>query len=307
MARTLLLSFDLEDCDQLLARQFANPDWDRRWDGFERQLGRVLDLLDSLDARATFFVVGMTARNYPDSVRELAARGHDIATHGFEHLPVFSQSREEFRRDVERSLELISSLTGRRPQGYRAPAFSLTRETPWALEVLADLGLRYDSSLYDSPRHRHRLAGIPAEPFRIETGSGRHLWELPIAVARWRGLRLPVGGGSYWRVLPPFALRACLERGAAADLLPLYFHPYECDDRPLNLPLPERPTPRQRALAATYWLRAKPGWGTLPDRLRSIARDFEIRTYGAAVDHLDRHEPDEGSRPRALSAGGVIV
>jgi polysaccharide deacetylase family protein (PEP-CTERM system associated) len=307
VAPTLLLSFDLEDCDQLLGRRFGNPDWDRRWEAFERQLGRVLDLLDSLDAKATFFVLGMTARNHPDCVRELAARGHDIAAHGFDHQPVFSQSREEFRHDVERSLELISSLTGRRPQGYRAPAFSLARETPWALEVLADLGLRYDSSLYDSPRHRRRLAGIPAAPCRIEVGSGRHLWELPIAVARWGRLRLPVGGGSYWRVLPPNALRACLERGAAGDLLPLYFHPYECDDRPLNLPLPERPTPRQRALAATYWLRAKPGWGTLPDRLRSIARDFDLATYAAAVDYLDQHEHDDGSRPRALSARGVIV
>src|SRR4051795_11115377 len=124
--RTLLLSFDLEDCDQLLARRFGNPDWDRPWDAFERQLGRVLDLLDSLDAKATFFVLGMTARNHPDSVRELARRGHDIAAHPaegaraparpahapavlfFVHPPVFPQSRDEFHRDVLRSLELIS-------------------------------------------------------------------------------------------------------------------------------------------------------------------------------------------------------
>jgi polysaccharide deacetylase family protein (PEP-CTERM system associated) len=302
--RTLLLSFDLEDCDQILARHFGNPDWDRRWDAFERQLERVLDLLDSLGAKATFFVLGMTARNYPASVRELAGRGHDIAAHGFDHQPVFAQSRKEFRRDVERSLELISSLTGGRPIGYRAPAFSLARETPWALEVLVDLGLRYDSSLYDSPRHRHRLGGIPDAPCRIELTSGRHLWEFPIAVARWGRLRLPVGGGSYWRVLPPVVLRACLDRGAASDALPLYFHPYECDDRPLNIPLPERPSPRQRALGAAYWARAKPGWGTLPDRLRWMARHFDLATYASAFDRLsDNNE----SRPRALSASGVIV
>ena len=302
--RTLLLSFDLEDCDQILARRLGNPDWDRPWEGFERQLGHALDLLDSLGAKATFFVLGMTARNHPDSVRELASRGHDIAAHGFDHRPVFTQSPEEFRRDVEGSLELIHSLTGSRPIGYRAPAFSLGRETPWALEVLADLGFRYDSSLYDSPRHPHRLSGIPHAPCRIDLTSGRHLWEFPIAVARWGRLRLPVGGGSYWRVLPPVVLRACLERGGKGEGLPLYFHPYECDDRPLNLPLPDQPSTRQRALAATYWLRAKPGWGTLPDRLARMARALDLATYASALDRLSHHSE---SRPRALSASGVIV
>jgi peptidoglycan-N-acetylglucosamine deacetylase len=306
MRRTPLLSFDLEDCDQILARRFGNPAWNRRWAGFERQFGRMLELLDSLQASATFFVLGMTAKNYPDCVRELAGRGHDIAAHGLDHRPAFSQTRDEFRRDVEGSLELVESLTGRRPVGYRAPEFSLARETAWAFEVLADLGLRYDSSLYESPRHRRRLGGIPAKPCLITLPSGRELWELPIAVARWGPVRVPVGGGSYWRVLPRAALRACLDRGAASELLPLYFHPYECDDRPLNLPLPEKPSVAQRALAASYWVRAKPGWGTLPGRLRSLAGDFELATYAAAVDYLDQHERDR-SRPRALSADGVIV
>jgi polysaccharide deacetylase family protein (PEP-CTERM system associated) len=304
--RTLLLSFDLEDCDQILARRFGNARWDRPWEGFERQLARVLDLLDALEAKATFFVLGMTARNHHDSVRELASRGHDIAAHGFDHRPVFSQRPDEFRCDVERSLELISSLTGQRPVGYRAPGFSFGRATPWAFEVLADLGFRYDSSLYDSPRHSKRVGGIPSVPCRLELPSERRLWELPIAVARWGPLRLPVGGGSYWRVLPPTVLEAALGRGAQGRWLPLYFHPYECDDRPLNLPLPEQPTLAQRTLAASYWLRAKPGWGTLPDRLRRIARKFELATYAAAVDRLDRNEHD-GSRSRTLSAGGVIV
>jgi polysaccharide deacetylase family protein (PEP-CTERM system associated) len=303
--RTLLVSFDLEDCDQLLARRFGNPAWDRRWVGFERQLGRVLELLDSLRAKATFFVLGMTARNHGDWVQELASRGHDIAAHGFDHEPVFDQSRDDFRRDVERSLELITSLTGQHAVGYRAPAFSMGRDVAWAFEVLADLGVRYDSSLYDSPRHRRRLGGIPEAPCRIELGSGRSLWEFPLAVVRFGRVRIPVGGGSYWRVLPVPVLRASLEHGTASDLLPLYFHPYECDDRPLNLPLAQPPTRSQRLLAASYWLRAKPGWGTLPERLRSIARDFDLATYASALEHLE--DEDDGSGARSLSAGGVIV
>lgn len=303
--RTLLVSFDLEDCDQLLARRFGNPAWDRRWAGFERQLDRVLELLDSLGVRATFFVLGMTARNHGEWVQELASRGHDLAAHGFGHEPVSSQSRDEFRRDVERSLELIASLTGRHAIGYRAPAFSLGRDAAWAFDILADLGVRYDSSLYDTPKYRGRFGGIPEAPCRIELGSGRSMWEFPPAVARFGPMRVPVGGGSYWRVLPRTVLRALLERGSASDLLPLYFHPYECDDRALNLPLPQSPTRAQRILAASYWLRAKPGWGTLPERLRWIARDFDLAPYASALERLE-HE-DDGSRTRSLSAGGIVV
>jgi polysaccharide deacetylase family protein (PEP-CTERM system associated) len=301
--RTLLLSFDFEDCDQLLGRRLGTTGCDRRWPAFERQFAQVLTLLDSLSAKATFFILGMTARNYPDCVRELARRGHDIAAHGSDHVPAFAQSRDEFRRDVSSSLELIESLIGRRPVGYRAPAFSLARNTPWAFEVLAGLGIRYDSSLYDSPRHPRRLGGIPRSPFRIALPSGDELWELPIAVARWRGVRLPIGGGSYWRVLPPMLLRSCLERGVASDWLPLYFHPYECDDVPLHPPLPRRPSLAQRVLAASYRLRARPGWGTLPERLPRIARHFDLATYAEAVERLQH----DRSSPRALSAGGIIV
>jgi polysaccharide deacetylase family protein (PEP-CTERM system associated) len=300
--RTLLLSFDFEDCDQLLGRSFGAADWDRRWPGFERQFVRVLELLDSLRASATFFVLGITARNYPDLVRELATRGEDLAIHGFEHAPVFRQTRDEFRRDVTSSLELLESISGRRAIGYRAPAFSLTRETPWALEALAELGIRYDSSLYDSPRHPRRLGGIPPEPCPIAVADGHELWELPVAVARWRGLRLPVGGGSYWRVLPASVLRVSLSR-TGGEYVPLYFHPYECDEVPLHIPLPDRPSPATRAVAASYRLRAKPGWGTLPDRLRDVAAHFKLSTYGAALDQLER----ERARPRSLSAGRVVL
>jgi len=280
------------------------------WEGFEDRMvassERLLRLLRDARVRATFFVLGWVAERHPELVRAIVADGHEIGTHGWSHTLIYRQAPEVFRAELERSLALLRELTGAAVIGHRAPFFSITPHSLWALDILKDCGIRYDSSLYDSPRHRRRLGGIPAAPCRIELPSGRELWELPIAVARWGPVRVPVGGGSYWRVLPPAALQACLEHGASGEWLPLYFHPYECDDRPLNLPLGWTPTLAQRALAASYWLRAKPGWGTLPDRLRQVAKRFELVTYAAALDQLDQDERDR-SRPRALSASGVIV
>ncbi|MDE3069752.1 MAG: polysaccharide deacetylase family protein, partial [Acidobacteriota bacterium] len=200
--RTLILSIDFEDWNQLVGRRVGARDWDRRGPALERQSAALLGELEAIGARATFFLLGLTARRYPDLVGEIAARGHELATHGFAHRRVHEQSAEELRRDLAESIELIAAQTGRRVRGYRAPAFSITRATPWAHEVLAELGIEYDSSQYETPRIPDRIRPVPPAPFQIELASGRTLWELPVAVWRARGRALPIGGGAYWRVLP---------------------------------------------------------------------------------------------------------
>src|SRR5437899_5991303 len=156
----LLLSFDLEDWHQLVHRHLGRPDWDSPGAALERQTAAIFDLLEELGARATFFVLGMTAERYPDLVREIAGRGHELACHGYAHERVSTQSPDDFRRDIERCADLLDQLSGRRPLGYRAPAFSITRDTPWAYESLAELGFRYDSSQYDSPRLPRRIRPV---------------------------------------------------------------------------------------------------------------------------------------------------
>jgi hypothetical protein len=179
---------------------------------------------------------------------------------------------------------LIERLTGSRPLGYRAPAFSINRDTtPWSYEILADCGFRYDSSYYDSPRVPHRIRGVPHAPHRVNLASGRELWELPLAVWRLRGRTLPVGGGAYWRVLPAPLLAHALRRVAAAAPYPaLYFHPYECDPRPLKVPLPESPAPRDRLFALLKNLQRNPGRRRVVSRIRKIADDFRFVTYEEA-------------------------
>jgi polysaccharide deacetylase family protein (PEP-CTERM system associated) len=279
----LALSFDFEDWLQLVRRRLGAPDWDRPAEMLERQMRIVFGLLDDLGARATFFLLGITAERYPHLVERVAARGDEVASHGYAHAPVSGQTAAAFREDVERSVALIERLTGTRPLGYRAPAFSINRDTPWAYDILAELGFRYDSSLYDSPRVRRRLRSGPAAPHRLELASGRELWELPLAVWRIGGRAVPVGGGAYWRVLPaPLLARALADVVATAPYAALYFHPYECDPQPLKVPLPRSPGPRERAFALLKELQRNPGRRRVVSRIRKIAEDFRFVTYQEA-------------------------
>jgi polysaccharide deacetylase family protein (PEP-CTERM system associated) len=301
----LILSFDLEDWHQLVHRDLGDPDWDRRHEAFERQVASVLALLDELGVAATFFVLGVCARTYPDAVREIAARGHELACHGYAHERVPAQTADAFRADVIHSIDLIGELGGRTPAGYRAPAFSITRACAWAYEMLGELGFRYDSSQYDSPRIRGRLAGIPSEPYRLELASGKSLVEFPVAVARVGGRALPVGGGTYWRALPPALLFRALRAAASQSPAPvLYFHPYELDPRPLRAEVPPGASASQRLRAARYdlyWNARRPRIARL---LRRAAREFRLLTYES---YLAAAGGAERAGAKTLSGEGVVV
>jgi peptidoglycan-N-acetylglucosamine deacetylase len=220
----------------------------------------------------------MSVANHPDLAAEIVRRGHEPASHGHAHRRVYEQTREELRADLERATETIAAATGTRPVAYRAPAFSINRRTPWAYDVLAEAGFRYDSSQYDSPRVPDRLGGIPTEPYRLGD-----LWELPVT-----------GGGSYWRVLPPRNLR---------ELAVLYFHPYEFGP-PLRADLPRAATAKQRLAAAKVVLWRNAGKGLIERRLRQVAQTHRLVSYHQAYGDLDRLY---GTRTRALSPEGVLV
>jgi polysaccharide deacetylase family protein (PEP-CTERM system associated) len=295
----LVLTIDLEDWHQIVHRRLGLADWDRPHEAFERQVAALLALLDELGVRATFFVLGMCAKNYPDAVREIASRGHELGSHGFAHMPVHRQTKEKFRRDVEESIELLEKLGGARPSGYRAPAFSITRGAPWAYDVLADLEFAYDSSQYDTPRIPNRLRGIPVEPYHLVVEGGKRLVEFPVAVGRWRGRRLPVGGGSYWRVLPRRVLFDALHAAAGPDAAPvLYFHPYEFDFAPLRAAGPRTARGTAQAL---YWNARR---GRIAELLRAAAGEFELLSHERYL--ATAGEPG-GTRTKALSPDGALV
>jgi polysaccharide deacetylase family protein (PEP-CTERM system associated) len=305
MSGPLLLSFDLEDYNQLVERNLGIEGWDRRGPALERQMAAIFELLDELGVKATFFMLGMTIRHYPEIAQEIARRGDEVACHGQMHGLVYRQSPDEFRRDVSSCIELIEGLTGRRPIGYRAPVFSINRDTVWALETLAELGFSYDSSQYGSRKIPQRLTPVPDAPYTLTLPSGAELVEFPLTVWRRGRVTVPMGGGSYWRILPAPVLRRGLGSILERTTYPaLYFHPYECDPERLRLNLPESPAAGTRLRSAWMSLISNPGRRRVIPRIRRIARDYELVSHEQALSHI---RADGGASPRALSELGVLV
>jgi polysaccharide deacetylase family protein (PEP-CTERM system associated) len=279
---SLLLSIDYEDWHQLVRRRVGLKGWEEPGPALRRQTDRLLSLLEELDCRATFFILGIAARAHPELVERIARAGHEIGCHGDSHLPVSSQTRGEFAADLQRSRATIEQLTGRRPLGYRAPAFSITRQTPWAYEVLAEEGFAYDASQHDSPRIRRRVQARDAGPHEAAPG----LWEFPVAV--WGG-RLPVGGASYWAVTPrALTLRGLSEAGRFAGL---YLHPHEFDPEPLRASLDRGAPLAQRLHGALRSAQRNSARRRAPAVLRAIAGRFRLIPYGEAYAELHGRAP----------------
>jgi polysaccharide deacetylase family protein (PEP-CTERM system associated) len=252
--RRVLLTVDFEDWYQLAGRAIGQVGWDAPHEEFVKQVGDTLALLRDVNVRATFFVLGITAKNHPHEVERVAAEGHEIACHGFRHVRAWQQTPDEFRRDIERGLNVLESIGMPAPFGYRAPAFSLTKRTGWAHSILAELGFRYDSSHYDTPLVPDRITAD------VSASGIRGLLEFPIAVTRVGGRVVPIGGGSYWRVLPKSVIRRGIEHIAADLGSPvLYFHPYELGRAPLRIELGPGATPGQWSRAAWKRIRYNTG------------------------------------------------
>ncbi len=191
---------------------------------------RVLDVLAEEKARATCFVLGKFAEKFPGCVKRIAAEGHEVASHGFGHVDVFRLSPVQFREDVRRSKAQLEQLTGQPVRGYRAPDFSIMKESLWAFDILAEEGFAYDASINPAVLARFGVPGFPAQPVRLSLSAGRSLAELPVATLKGLGRRFPVAGGGYHRLLPFPAIRWAIERTVlAGEVFMAYCHPYEFD------------------------------------------------------------------------------
>lgn len=191
---------------------------------------RLLRVFDDAGTRATFFILGWVAERYRGLVREIAAAGHEVASHGYAHRLIYDQTRTAFREDVRRAKRIIEDACGREVIGYRAPSYSVTPRSLWALDVLIEEGYRYDSSIFPV---RHDRYGIPLSarmPYQI-TRKGGTLIELPVSTVRIGPLNLPVGGGGYFRILPYWWTRWGIARVNRLERRPtiFYLHPWEID------------------------------------------------------------------------------
>lgn len=240
-----VLSIDLEDYFHVEA--FAGVVKREDWAGFPSRVVRntqvLLDTFDRYKVKATFFVLGWVAERFPSLVREVKERGHELACHSYWHRRIYTLTPDEFRTDTRRAKDAIQQAASAAVSGYRAPTWSVTSDSLWALDILAEEGFTYDSSIF--PIH-HDLYGVPGAsryPWTYTTSSGRNLLELPPATVQVLGANLPVAGGGYFRIFPLQLTEWALRRFEQEQRsLVFYLHPWEIDpDQPrISAPLKSR-------------------------------------------------------------------
>jgi polysaccharide deacetylase family protein (PEP-CTERM system associated) len=286
-----ILSIDLEDWHQLIHRRITGRALPPT-DGVRRQLDRLLGLLQAHDTKATFFALGMLAEAYPDLIKLIAAQGHEIASHGYDHRSVHGLSRSQFAEDTRRAKGVLEDLLGKPVRGYRAAEFSILGETLWAFEVLAELGFEYDSSVFPIHHRRYGIAGFCPRAARYDLRNGLQLVEIPLATISFGKFNVPVAGGGYFRIMPLWLIcRAVRRLNAERAPMVAYLHPYEFDPRSLNIFESFRPrgwTERLRGVRVN--LVQNLGRHTMPRKLAGLLSRFRFTTCKDYLESADLRE-----------------
>jgi len=252
----------------------------QQWDRFESRVctntERLLAIFDEAGVKATFFVLAWVAERFPELLQRIVAGGHELASHGYAHRLIYDQTRQAFRDDVRRAKRLIEDASGRAVVGYRAPSYSVTPRSLWALDVLLEEGYRYDSSIFPI---RHDRYGIPLSarlPYQIDRRAGT-LIEVPASTTRFGPFNLPVAGGGYFRLLPYWWTRWGIGRVNRREGRPtvFYLHPWEID--------PAQPRLRAGRLSRFRHYR---NLDKAEGRLRALVREFRFDTVANLVANL---------------------
>ena len=284
------LTVDVEDYYHVTG--FENCVFRAEWDDLESRIvastHQVLDVLRSADVRGTFFVLGWVAERFPSLIRAISEEGHEIGCHGFWHRVVYHQAPDEFRHDLCRARDVLQDVIGAPVTAYRAPCFSITRRSLWALDILIDEGFTSDSSIFPTVHDRYGLVNAPVAPHRIRRQAGS-LWEFPLPVYRRLGHPWPIGGGGYLR-LYPYALTRHGLRAINAQGRPfaVYLHPWELDpEQPQLDPGPLRAFRHYVNLAKTKTrlvkLLADFRFGTMKEVLTGLQTKEELQTWDLAA------------------------
>ncbi len=276
-AKTIVnaMSVDVEDYFQVSAFEsvVSRDDWDKLESRVERNTHRLLNIFDAHAVRSTFFTLGWVAQRYPGLVKEIAGRGHEIASHGYEHRLIYDQTPDAFREDVKRAKAVLEDASGQHVVGYRAPSYSVTTASLWALDVLAEEGYSYDSSIFPIRHDRYGIPSAPRHPhvLKVQTGA---LVEAPASTVRLGSTNLPVAGGGYFRILPYWWTRWGIARVNNLEHRPaiFYLHPWEID--------PEQPRMPGGALSRFRHYR---NLDRTESRLHRLLTDFKFDTMASLL------------------------
>lgn len=270
------LTVDVEDYFHVsaFAKNINQRDWDNHPLRVENNTQRLLDLFDEYEVKATFFVLGWVAERKPSLIKEIALRGHEVACHGYSHQLVYNQSPDVFRDETLRSKHLLEDIVQAPVRGYRAASYSITNRSLWALDILAEAGFDYDSSIFPVRHDRYGIPDAPELPHRLETPNGNSLIEFPLSTAKLLSHRIPVAGGGYFRLYPYVLTRMGLSQiNRRQQPFIFYLHPWEID--------PDQPKISTSKLSR---FRHYNNLDKCEIRLRRLLSDFE---FGTAEDILN--------------------
>lgn len=276
---TNIITIDLEDWHSLFQKRLIGKLPPPSKNIF-RQVDRLLNLLDENDTRATFFVLGVIAENFPELIKRIASRGHEIASHGYSHMPVHRISSAMFKEETQKSKNLLEDLTGIAVNGYRAPEFSIIRKTLWALESLAELGFSYDSSIFPIYHRRYGIHDFPQLVREYSLPNSLTIIEIPLSTFSLGKFKFPFAGGGYFRLMPLKIIQKIITK-QNNDLIPVitYFHPYEFD--PIYLNIYNYYAPKNIAERLTCWrynLHQNLGRRSIYSKLSALLKDFRFTT-----------------------------
>lgn len=274
-----VLTIDVEDYFHVaaLAKSISVNDWNNIACRIEKNTHLLLDLFDKYNARATFFILGWIAERYPEIVKEINNRGHEIASHGYSHQLIYKQTPEQFRTETIKSKQLLEDITGKAVKGYRAASYSITNKSLWALDILYESGFQYDSSIFPVRHDNYGIPGSPTGPHVLKTSNGHTLIEYPLSTYKFLGQVLPVAGGGYFR-LYPYWLSRFFYKSINKSVKPFvfYLHPWEID-------------PDQPRVKASWFseFRHYNNLDKCESRLRHLLNDFEFISMDKKLTELD--------------------
>lgn len=226
---TIALSIDVEDWFTVrnMREFFSYSDWEKQEIRVNVGMDFILNELNRRNIKATFFILGWVAEKSPDLIRKISSAGHEIASHGYSHTPIDLLTPASFEEDLVKSLNVISDITKKKVKGFRAPSFSITKDTMWALEILKKHGIEYDSSIFSTIHPDYGISGFPTTITSLEAG----IVEVPMRKGNFFGLQIPVCGGGYFRMFPYSLIRSSLRQTLQDESLVMYFHPWEFDSK----------------------------------------------------------------------------
>jgi len=282
---TNALTLDVEDYWSIFLRYWLNKDTEPS-EAVVRNTEWFLETLARYNVEATCFILGEVAQKYPSLVKKIAENGHEIGSHGFSHKQIFKLNQNQFRDEIATSKKLLEDITGQAVLGYRSPAFSVMPETKWALDVLAEEGYRYDSSVYPITGKRYGWPGFSKDICQVALPSGRTIIEAPLSTVIVFGKTLPVAGGGYIRHFPytvtKWAIR-CIQRQRPAII---YIHPYEIDmqSRPFEV---KHLSWADKARIIIFHKLQQRNRSAVPNKILSLLSEFKFNTLWKVIGNIE--------------------